>query len=162
MWIIAALLLGLVVIAALLGFHSGPHLHLAAGVLGGIAAAWLILMTVRGGPLPVLGVLLGADLLVAGGVGVLAVKGFKGGKPLRGAAHPLEAAEGVAVSDLDPEGIVRVHGENWSATAMNGTVRAGAAVQVLRARSVRLEVWGEEVDPAGDNGTQASPERRIG
>ena len=34
MWVIAGVLLGLVVLASLIGFHVGPHAHVAAGVLG--------------------------------------------------------------------------------------------------------------------------------
>jgi membrane-bound ClpP family serine protease len=61
----------------------------------------------------------------------------------------LEAAEGVAVSALTPEGIVRVRGEEWSAVSVNGPVPADTKVQVLRAGGVRLEVWGEngEIGP---------------
>ena len=65
--------------------------------------------------------------------------------PWRGTTPPsLEGAEGVAVGDLTPEGIVRVRGEEWSAVSVNGDVRAGCRVQVLRALGVHLEVWGEE------------------
>ena len=60
----------------------------------------------------------------------------------------LEGAEGVAVGDLHPSGIVRVNGEDWSARSMNGAVRAGTPVQVLRVVGVRLEVWGDETLPA--------------
>ena len=34
MWVIAGVLLGLVVLASLIGFHVGPHAHVAAGVFG--------------------------------------------------------------------------------------------------------------------------------
>lgn len=148
MWITAGILLGLVGVAALLGFHGGPHVHLLAGVLGVIAAAWLIMMLVSGGSLPVLSTLLGADLVIGGGVGVLAWKGLTGDRAADAGKPSLESAEGVAISDLVPAGLVRVHGETWSATAVNGLVRAGTAVQVLRAQGVRLEVWGEEVETA--------------
>lgn len=61
------------------------------------------------------------------------------------ASHQLEGAEGVAVTDLTPDGIVRVRGEQWSATCVNGSVAAGSPVQVLSS-GVRLEVWGEHPD----------------
>ena len=38
---------------------------------------------------------------------------------------------------------MRVNGENWSAVALNGIVRAGSPVEVLRVAGVRLEVWGD-------------------
>ena len=56
----------------------------------------------------------------------------------------LEGAEGVALSDLAPEGIVRVRGEQWTAVSVNGTVPKGTRVQVLRTSGVHLEVWGED------------------
>jgi membrane-bound ClpP family serine protease len=144
MWIVAGVLLGLVVLASLVGFHSGPHTHVAAGVVGALAAVWLIVMAVDGRSAPVLWALLSADVVVSAGVGVLgwyalSGRGTEGYRP-----RSVEGAEGVAVSDLAPEGIVRVRGEQWSAVAVNGTVAAGTPVHILRAAGVRLEVWGED------------------
>jgi len=68
-----------------------------------------------------------------------------------------DGAEGVAVGNLDPEGIVRVNGENWSAVAVNGPVRAGTPVQVVRVSGVRLEIWGDEMPVlGGDNELEAT------
>jgi membrane-bound ClpP family serine protease len=50
------------------------------------------------------------------------------------------------MSDLGPEGIIRVRGEEWSATSVNGSAPRGSQVQVLRATGVRLEVWSEEAE----------------
>jgi hypothetical protein len=158
MWVVAGVLLGLVVLAALMGFHAGPHVHAAAGVLGVAAAGWLVYMVVSGRSLTVLGVLLSADLVVCVGVAVLAWRGLS----TRGLVVPGHrflspmAAEGVAVGDLDPQGIVRVHGENWSAVSVNGTVPAGGRVQVIGGTGVRLEVWGEEPESDG-TGVHAPP-----
>jgi membrane-bound ClpP family serine protease len=149
MWVIAGVLLGLVVLASLLGIHIGPHGHVLAGVFGAVAAGWLVWMVVDGRSLPVLWALLSADIVVSAGVGSLAYRGLK----MRGAALPtrhlagIEGAEGVAVGDLGPRGIVRVQGENWSAVCVNGMVQAGAPVQVIGARGVQLEVWGEHALP---------------
>jgi|SRR5271165_4557843 len=153
MWVIAGVLLGLVVLASLIGFHVGPHAHAAAGVFGLLAAAWLVVMAVNGHSAPVLWALLSADLVVSAGIGIIAWKGLT----TRGIYVPghhlvaLEGAEGVAVGDLRPGGIVRVNGEDWSAEAVNGAVRAGSPVQVLRVVGVRLEVWGEETVEATAN-----------
>jgi membrane-bound ClpP family serine protease len=152
MWIIAGVLLGLVVLTSLVGFHSGPHAHVIAGAIGVLAAAWLVVMALDGRSAPVLWALLSADLVVSGGVGLMAWFGLSG---RGGAGHHLsspESAEGVAVSDLTPGGIVRVRGEQWSAVSVNGTVAAGTRVQVLRATGVRLEVWGEEAEMAPPEG----------
>ena len=148
MWVVAGILLGLVVLSALIGFHSGPHTHIASGVIGLVAAVWLVIMAVEGFSAPVLWALLSADVVVSAGVGVLAWKGLKAPPPAlasHGAAL-LEGTEAVAVTDLNPEGIVRVRGESWSAVAVNGTIPAGQRVRVVRANGVRLEVWAEEVE----------------
>ena len=159
MWVIAGVLLGLVVLVSLIGFHVGPHADVAAGVLGVLAAVWLVVMAVDGRSAPVLWALLSADLVVSAGIGTLAWKGLT----TRGAYVPgrhlvsPDGAEGIAVGDLDPEGIVRVNGENWSALAVNGPVRAGTPVQVVRVAGVRLEVWGDQMmAPGGEAELEAT------
>ena len=153
MWVIAGVLLGLVIVVSVVGFHSGPHTHAAAGVLGVVAAAWLVFMAFVGRSAPVLWTVLSLDLVLSAGLAVMAWYGLA----RRGSVHralaghrlvSLEGAEGVAVGDLRPEGIVRVRGEQWSAVSVNGPVRAGTPVHVLRATGVHLEVWGEDVEVA--------------
>ena len=120
MWAGVGVLLGLMVVAAVLGFHVGPHSHLAAVGLGGAAAVLLLVMAATGQAAPLLWILLGADVAISGGLGVIAWRGLKGGAALAGAGTTgVLGAEGVAVTDLHPEGIVRVRGENWSATCLN-------------------------------------------
>lgn len=151
MWVIAGVLLGLVVLASLLGFHTGPHTHLAASVFGIMAAVSLVVLAVGGSASAVLWVLLSGDLTLSAGIGFMAWRGLSD----RGRLHtdrPVlirAGAEGVAVSDLDPEGIVRVQGEDWSAAAVNSPIRSGAVVQVVGRRGVHLQVWGEEFPSAG-------------
>jgi membrane-bound ClpP family serine protease len=161
MWMIAGLLVGSALITAVLGFHLGPHAHLLAGSLGVLAAVWLVFMLVDGRSAPVLWALLTANIVVSAGVGVLAWRALS----TRGLAvegHHLVspvAAEGVALDDLNPSGIVRVQGENWSAVATNGTVRSGTPVRVLHVDGVRLAVWGEKTEcelEADDSGQTLS------
>lgn len=163
MWFVAGVLLGVVVLGAVLGFHTGPHTHVAAGTMGLVAAAWLLLMALIGQATTVLWVVFSADVVVSGGIGAMAAVGLAGRRSTagggRGGAARLEAAEGVAVSDLTPEGIVRVNGEQWSAVSLNGTVRARSRIQVIRAGGVRLEVWGEDAEPAPGEG---GPEDGVG
>lgn len=144
MWIVAGLLLGLVLVPSLVGFHSGPHAHVAAAVLGLLAAGWLMFMASDGKSAPLLWVLFSADVVISAGIGVMAFVAIRrSGEVGSGAiGGRLEGAEGVAVTDLSPEGVVRVRGEEWSATCVNGTAPAGSRVQVLHG-GVRLEVWGE-------------------
>jgi membrane-bound ClpP family serine protease len=85
---------------------------------------------------------------ISGGLATIAWRGMKVQDSLTGPAHTsLVGAEGVAVTDLVPEGVVRVRGENWSATSANGTVAAGNRVQVIEA-GVRLTVWSEDAEVA--------------
>ena len=144
MWVVAGVLLGLLVLASLVGFHTGPHAHFAAGVIGVCAAAWLVFMAVDGRSAPVLWALLSADLVISAGVGIMAWNGLSGRATAIHHATSVDGEEGVAVSDLTPEGIVRVRGEQWSAVSVNGNVGKGRRVQVLRTEGVHLEVWGED------------------
>jgi membrane-bound ClpP family serine protease len=163
MWVITGVLLGLVVLASLIGFHVGPHAHLMAGVLGALAAASLVMLAVERNTSALLWALLAGDLSMSAGVGYLAWRGWSHrGRPF--AEHRLltrARAEGVAISDLDPEGIVRVQGEQWSAVAINAPVRCGSHVIVVGHGGVRLEVWGEESPPIlGDTGGVGFGEER--
>jgi membrane-bound serine protease (ClpP class) len=146
MWIVAGVLIVLMLVALLAGFHTGPHTHVVAGVLGAVSAIWLVIMASEGRSLPLVIVLLVAVVLVSVGVTFLAWKGLEGQSAL-GAVRSgpaIEGASGKAVTDLDPEGVVRVSGEEWSATSLNGAVLAGDRIQVVNAKGVHLEVWGEE------------------
>ena len=147
MWIIAGILLGLVVLASLVGFHTGPHSHVAASILGLVAAVWLLVMALAGQSAPLLWVLLSADVVVSAGVGLLGWFGLTHRPSGARSVTRLEAAEGVALSDLGPQGIVSVRGEQWSARSLNGTVRAGGRVQVIGVSGVHLDVWAEEPEP---------------
>lgn len=168
MWLVAGVLLGLVAVGVALGLHVGAHAHLVAAVLGVLAAIWLVGMAISGHPSTALWALLVADGVVSLGVGLPAARAIRRDRRLSpqgvgdlvdaddgrstprrsGGAGHLEGAEGVAVGRLDPVGIVLVAGEQWSAVSVNGTVPAGARVQVLTG-GVRLEVWGEVTEDAG-------------
>jgi membrane-bound serine protease (ClpP class) len=138
-------LLGLVVVASVLGFHVGPHGHLVALGLGVAAAVWLVVMAATGQAAPLLWVLLGADIVISAGLGVFAWRGLRLSQDHPGGhATGILGAEGVAITDLDPDGIVRVRGEQWSASSMNRRIPAGQRVQVIEASSVRLGVWSED------------------
>ena len=146
MWVVAGVLLGLVVLAAVVGLHIGPHAHLVAWGAGIAAAAWFVLMAFDGRSAPVLWGLLAVDLVIAFGVGFTAWKALTTDIPDGRYVPSLEGAEGVALSDLSPKGIVQVRGEHWTASAVNGHVKEGGRVQVLSAQGVHLEVWGEEIE----------------
>jgi len=145
---LAGVLLAMVLVATLVGFRTGPHHHAAVGALGAVAAGFLLVLAAARQSAPVVFALLGAVLAVSAGVGVAAWKGLQSvSRVPRLEHHRLEGAIGVATSALEPEGVVRVRGEAWSATSLNGKLPVGAAVQVIRAGGVRLEVWGEDLVP---------------
>ncbi len=52
----------------------------------------------------------------------------------------LVGATGVALSDLDPQGIVQVRSETWTAVAEAGPVSVGERVEVIGTEGVRLRV----------------------
>ncbi len=52
----------------------------------------------------------------------------------------LIGARGIATSDLNPKGEIRVMGEFWEATAKDATIAAGQAVEVVSMDGVYLVV----------------------
>lgn len=55
-------------------------------------------------------------------------------------AEALIGKTGVAATDLDPKGPVRVMGEYWQATAQNGAIKKGEAVKVTGIEGMTLIV----------------------
>jgi membrane-bound serine protease (ClpP class) len=53
-------------------------------------------------------------------------------------------AVGLAVSDLAPRGVVQVASEQWTASAVEGTIRAGEDVEVVGSEGLRLKVRRKE------------------
>ncbi len=60
--------------------------------------------------------------------------------PARSGAVALLGQEGVATSDLNLRGTVRVGGEEWSAVADVGPIKAGETVEVLAVEGITLHV----------------------
>jgi membrane-bound ClpP family serine protease len=144
MWIVAGVLLGLVLFSSIFGFHIGPHAHTVAAITGITAAGFLIAIIATGDTRSFVFLLLSTDVVVSTGVAVIAWRGLTD-PGLRGrTVNSLVSKEGIAVSDLEPSGIVRVAGENWSAISLNGRIQAGTRIQVIEANGVRLSVWGDQ------------------
>jgi membrane-bound ClpP family serine protease len=144
MWFLAGALLGVVGLASVLGFHLGSHAHALAAIAGVAAAGVLIGMIASGNTGGLVLALLSADAVVTAGVGTLAWHGLRN-PALRATSstHSVVGKEGVALGTLDPVGVVRVRGENWTATSLNGRIDEGARVQVIGTEGIRLTVWGE-------------------
>jgi membrane-bound ClpP family serine protease len=144
MWFLAGALLGVVGLASILGFHLGHHAHAIAAIAGVAAAGVLIAIVATGNTGGLVLTLLGADVVVTAGVATMAWRGFSDPRMRAGAStHSVVGKEGVALGTLDPSGIVRVRGENWTATSLNGRVEQGTRVQVIGTEGIRLTVWGE-------------------
>jgi membrane-bound serine protease (ClpP class) len=47
---------------------------------------------------------------------------------------------GVVRRELNPEGIVFIHGEFWSAISEGGTIKEGRSVRVIAVEGLRLRV----------------------
>jgi membrane-bound serine protease (ClpP class) len=60
-------------------------------------------------------------------------------KPTTG-MQGLRGEEGVAFTELGPEGQVKVHGEIWNATSVSGTIPKDAKIVVVSAQGLRLSV----------------------
>lgn len=70
--------------------------------------------------------------------------------------HVPVGAIGVVVSDLDPQGVVYVNGETWTAVSSQGPLRSGEAVQVVGSEGLRLTVR----RPNSDIGNTFAPSDR--
>lgn len=148
MWVIALVLLVVVVGAAVVGLHAGPHGMLAAGVLGAGSSVALIAVAVTHELTALAWALFGGVVvcsigaLAAGVSGVQALPTLRAHRVGTGAAA-VQGADGVAVTPLDPVGTVRVRGELWSAESLSGKLAAGSTVHVVGVDGLRLRVWSE-------------------
>jgi len=61
-------------------------------------------------------------------------------KRVTSGAAGLIGATGVALTELKPQGIVRVRGEDWSAEALEGFIPAGSRVEVRAIEGLTLKV----------------------
>jgi membrane-bound serine protease (ClpP class) len=66
--------------------------------------------------------------------------------PPQSGAQRLVGLEGVALSDLNPAGQVRVDLEMWSAVTVAGQIRSGERVKVVGVLGVRLQVVPAEIE----------------
>jgi membrane-bound serine protease (ClpP class) len=64
--------------------------------------------------------------------------------PVVSGAAPFYGASGVATSELNPNGTVRVRSEDWTATSEAGPIHKGEKIKVLSVDGLRLHVAREE------------------
>jgi membrane-bound ClpP family serine protease len=138
----AAILLVLLVATGVLGAHAGGHAWLVPLPALALAVVWAFTASERSAEAAWWLVALCA-IGCAGGI-LLAAAALR--QRLRGTLvglPELRGMTGVAVTPLEPAGVVRVGGEKWSAKSVSGPLQAGAPVHVLGVRGVRLYVWSE-------------------
>jgi membrane-bound serine protease (ClpP class) len=153
--LVASAVLVVVAVAIGAGVHTGPHGLVVAGAVGILASIGLVVgvieLTPTGARPAVAWVLLGGTAVVSAGAlaaGALALPALRRRRPVIG-SNRLWGANGVAVTDLDPSGTVRVRGETWTAESMCGRLPAGAAIEVMEVEGLRLRVWSDA--GAGDD-----------
>ena len=150
----AALFLLLVVFAVLVvGLHGGPHTSIAAGLAGFVAAGTFFLIpTMFGLNSPSLA----AELIIAAVLVSTVVTVVFGLRSIRSrsaimqtsSGQNLWTSKGIALSDLNPEGSVRIAGEIWSAEALDEPIQAGTEVFVVEVDQLHLKV---QADPLNEH-----------
>jgi membrane-bound serine protease (ClpP class) len=60
-------------------------------------------------------------------------------KPTTG-AEGIVGEIGIAISDLDPEGEIQVHGEIWKSESIEGKIQSGQNVKVEEIKHLKLKV----------------------
>jgi membrane-bound ClpP family serine protease len=153
--LVAVVILVVVALAIAVGVHTGPHGLVAAGALGIAASVGFVIGIIALAPTGtrtfVAWFLLAATGLISVGAvaaGAVALPALRRRQAAIGAGG-LFGADGVAVTELTPEGTVRVRGETWSAESMSGRVPMGAPVHVMEIDGLRLRVWSDAVEPDG-------------
>ncbi|MCS7251346.1 MAG: presenilin family intramembrane aspartyl protease [Anaerolineae bacterium] len=137
------ILLGALMLLSELYFQSGGYLGLSGAIAIGIGGMFLLPLGTGRQIAPV--VLIGATITAAAAsLGLAFLIRELGHRPPLQAMEHLIGAEGVAQTDLDPEGTVWVRGETWTAQAVEGRITAGERVRVLAVRGLRLQVTREE------------------
>jgi membrane protein implicated in regulation of membrane protease activity len=148
--VVAGVLLSLALVIWLAGFHAGPHAHFVAAAIALAGAGWLVIAILDGRSAPAMWAVVAAAVLISSVAVLSAVLAVSGRGTVDYDPHRIEGREAIVIDDLAPDGRVRVRGEVWAATSVNGVARAGTRTQVLRATGLRLEVWAEEPDLSAD------------
>jgi len=152
---LALAVLVVVAIAVAVGVHTGPHGLLAAGSLGFAASVGfvvgIVLLAPSGSRTSIAWALLAAAAAVSAGslvAGALALPALRRHQPSLG-TNRLWGAEGVAETDLNPKGAVRLRGETWTAESMSGPLEAGTPVHVVEVDGLHLRVLSDAPTTTG-------------
>jgi membrane-bound ClpP family serine protease len=144
-WLTGALLTALVLAATVASVHAGGHAWLIPVPAWALTIFWLVLAgtghastagswVVGGGAVSVslMGLSVAVPVLRHGAIG-----------PATTGTDRLVGVEGVTMSELSPQGIVRVGAETWSADSLSGTIPSGSRIHVASVDGLRLRVWSE-------------------
>jgi membrane-bound serine protease (ClpP class) len=121
--------------------HAARYGALAlGGILSFVAGSWLLFETPSGSHVSLWLIALGA--LALSGYFLVALRAVLRARrlPYRTGVEALRGRDGVAITDLAPSGSVRIAGEDWSAIADVGPIKAGEVVEVLWAEGLTLRV----------------------
>ena len=127
--------------------------------VGGVVCFVLGSLMLFDGPVPDMRVSLGVVLPTA--VVVAAAVVFLLGRVIRAHRRQVMTGKaglvgefGKALSDLDPDGKVLVHGEYWDATSTGGTIAKGSKVRVEKVADRMIEVSNSEPERAFSEGSE--------
>ncbi|GBD08071.1 hypothetical protein HRbin22_00300 [Candidatus Thermoflexus japonica] len=149
------ILLGALLFLSELYFQSGGYLGLSGALALGLGGMLLLPPGAGQRIAPV--VLVGTTLMAAAAsFGLAFLVRQLGRRPPLQTPERLIGAEGIARTDLDPEGTVWVRGETWTARSAEGRIAAGERVRVLAVHGLRLQVARVE-RPSGSSSTEPSP-----
>ncbi|HEX9037353.1 MAG TPA: NfeD family protein [Ktedonobacterales bacterium] len=121
--------------------HAAKYGVLAlGGVVSFVAGSWLLFAGPSGSRVSVW--LIGLGALALSGYFLVALRAVLRARrlPYRTGVEALRGQDGVVITDLAPRGSVRIAGEDWSAVADAGPIKAGEAVEVLWAEGLTLRV----------------------
>lgn len=141
-WGTGVILLVLLVATGVLCAHAGGHAWFIPVPALALAVVWALTASAHSAEaawwlVALCAIACAGGILIAGAALRQRLRGTLVGLP------ELRGTSGVAVTALQPAGIVRIGGENWSAQSVSGPLQAGAPVHVLGVRGVRLDVWSE-------------------
>jgi membrane-bound serine protease (ClpP class) len=121
--------------------HAARYGALAlGGAVSFVAGSWLLFAGPSGSRVSLW--LIGLGALALSGYFLVALRAVLRARrlPYRTGVEALRGQNGVAITDLAPRGSVRIAGEDWSAVADAGSIKAGEAVEVLWAEGLTLRV----------------------
>jgi presenilin-like A22 family membrane protease/membrane protein implicated in regulation of membrane protease activity len=155
------ILLGSLLLLGEIYFQSGGYLGLSGAIALGLGGLFLLPPGAEQRVAPA--ILVGTTLAGAAASFGLAhlMRQMVRRPPLR-SLERLIGAEGIAQTDLDPEGTVWVRGETWTARAVAERIAAGERIRVLTVQGLRLQVTRVAPPPEASEPSADAPDPALG